>query len=168
MVWCGPSLKTPNLLGGFWQCPTPYPHPHAGRFDLSGAPLDVPCSITFSKHLYVKLTRQSQAETSAASVHGADRHHHLWPGQRLMSADGPSLRTRNSPSIWTRWGSCLAVIPIFQGNYFLESMFLSSCSCPILGLLVQVNRSVFSLIRPFYIYTNRQEGKLIIPMSMNI
>lgn len=104
MVWCGPSLKTPNLLGGFWWCPTPYPYPRAGRFDLSGAPLDVPCSRTFSKHLYLKLTRQSQAETSAASVRGVDRHHHLWPGQLLMSADGPSLRTRNSPSIWTRLG----------------------------------------------------------------
>ena len=37
-------------------------------------------------------------------------------------------------------GSCLAVIPILQRNYFLENVFLSSCLCPILGLLVQVNR----------------------------
>lgn len=113
--------------------------------------LELPWMSHFLEHLYLKLTRQSQAETSAGTVLGVDWHHHLRPSQLLMSADGPSLCTRNSPSIWPRWGQ--GVLPgscsHTPRNNFLESMLLSSCLCPILGLLVQVNRNVFSLMLHF-------------------
>ena len=148
MVWCGLSLKTPNLLGGFWLCPTPYP----ALMQVALIFQELPWVSHFLEHLVTIYTWNWQDKVKLRPL----KPRFLgWTGittsgqvscscQQMVPPFAPGILPASDQG-----GSCLAVIPILQRNYFLENVFLSSCLCPILGLLVQVNRNVFSLMLHF-------------------
>lgn len=114
LMW--PFIEDPKLAWWLLAMPHPLPLP-----SLQVALVFLGSRSIFLEHLGNWQDKVKLRPLQALFL-GWTKHHHLWPGQLLMSADGPSLCTRNSPSIWSR-RVLLAVVPMLKEQLSGEACF---------------------------------------------